>query len=93
MDWIPVPERFVLGYRVFVQNTSLTVFIPWNQQTFAHVGGLQSNTTYIISVSPLHGLTDKETPVENEESIMITTKPELGKQFLGDSRYQTVIKM
>ena len=41
--------------------------------------GLNGNTTYIISVLPLHGLTDEENFAENAESINITTKPELGK--------------
>lgn len=75
VDWNPAPEPFVLGYRVRVRKTSLVV--PWNK-AYAHLTGLNSNTTYILSVLPLHGLTDEEDFAENVNSIKITTKPELG---------------
>ena len=74
--WNPAPEPFILGYRVRVKNTSL--IIPW-KKTYAHLRGLNGNTTYIVSVLPLHGLTDEWNFAENAESINITTKPELGK--------------
>lgn len=76
VDWNPVSEPFIIGYKIFVQNISLLV--PSNE-THAHVGGLNSNTSYILSVLPLHGLTDEENSAKNAESIIITTKPELGK--------------
>ena len=77
VDWDPVPEPFILGYSIRVENSSFAV--PWDT-THAHLSGLHSNTTYIISVSPFHGLTDGDNSVENVENISITTKPELGKQ-------------
>lgn len=76
VDWNPVSEPFILGYRVIVRNVSLLV--SWNE-THAHVGGLLSNTSYILTVLPFHGLTDEKNSAENAESITITTKPDLGK--------------
>lgn len=78
VDWNPVPESFILGYRVLVQNIPLDETLPWNK-TYANIAGLRSNTTYIISVIPVHGLTDKKYPAGNAGSIIITTKKELGK--------------
>lgn len=83
VDWNPVSESFILGYRINVQNVRLSeLIVPWNV-TYAHIEGLRGNTTYTISVLPFHGLTVEEIPGENEESIIITTKPEPGKQLFG----------
>ncbi|PFX34734.1 Protein sidekick-1, partial [Stylophora pistillata] len=76
VDWNPVPEPFILGYKILVQNIPLKELLPWNR-TYAYIGGLLSNTTYIIGVSSFHGLTSEENPIENVESINITTKPAL----------------
>ncbi|XP_078344041.1 uncharacterized protein LOC144629687 [Oculina patagonica] len=56
VDWNLVPELFVLGYKVQVQNTSFSLFVAWNISS-AHVNGLHSNTAYVIEVFPVHGLT------------------------------------
>lgn len=80
VDWNPAPEPFILGYRILVQNIPLNEILSW-RKTYAHVSGLSSNTQYIISVSPVHGLTDEEYPVTNAGSIIVTTKEMEGKQF------------
>lgn len=81
VDWNPVPERFILGYKVLVQKIPLNTTLPWNK-TFAYVARLRSNTKYIISVFPVHGLTDEEHPTEIEASIIVKTKRELGKTIV-----------
>lgn len=64
-----------------MKNFPLNDFIvPWNK-THAYVTGLHGDTTYIISVIPLHGLTVKEIPENNEERIIITTQSEPGTQL------------
>ena len=83
VDWNRNPEPFILGYRVLVHNFSLIKFSSWNE-TYARIGGLRSNTTYSISVLPLHGLTDEENLSEIVGRVIITTKQELGKQFERD---------
>ena len=80
VEWDPVPEPFILGYRVLVKNFYLKQLVPWNQ-TYADVRGLLSNSSYIIGVTPFHGLTSEEYPEEKMESINITTKSEQGEQF------------
>ena len=80
VDWNPVPEPFVLGYRVLVQNIPFNETLPWNK-THATVTGLLSNTKYIIIVLPIHGLTDEEHPEGNAGSIIVTTMREPGKQL------------
>lgn len=80
VEWNVVPEPFILGYRVLVKNIYLKQLVPWNR-TYADVRGLLSNSSYIIGVSPFHGLTNEEYPEEKMESINITTKPEQGEQF------------
>lgn len=77
MDWNPVPEKFIVGYRVLVQHTPLNETLPWNKNS-AIVEGLSSSTRYIISVIPVHGLSDEEHPAENSASIIVTTKREPG---------------
>lgn len=91
VDWNPVPERFILGYRVLVQNTSLNWTLHWNK-TYANIVGLRSSTEYIIRVLPVHGLTDVKHPSGNAASILVTTKREPGKQFLGIRRSPIVPK-
>lgn len=83
VDWNPVPELFILGYKVLVQYIPLTETLPRNK-TYALVAGLQSNTKYTISILPVHGLTEKRHPVfpENAASIIVSTKRELGKNKL-----------
>lgn len=76
VDWNASPEPFILGYRIRFQDNSFVV--PWNK-TYAYLQGLHSNTTYNISVIPLHGLSDEENFADNAESIHIVTKPESGK--------------
>ena len=81
VEWNPVQERFILGYKVLVQNIPLNQTLPWNK-TSALVAGLLSNTKYIISVLPVHGLTLEEHPAGNTASITVTTKCEPGKKNL-----------
>lgn len=80
VDWLPVPERFILGYRILVQNVPLSETVSWNQ-TYVNVTGLSSNTRYVIGVLPVHGLTDEEHPIGNAASIIVTTKREPGKRI------------
>ena len=80
IDWNPVPELFLLGYRVLVQNIPRNETLHWSK-TYANVTGLRGNTTYIITVLPVHGLTDEKHPTGNGGSITVTTKREPGKQF------------
>lgn len=82
VDWNPVPERFILGYRVLVQNNPLNKTLHWNE-TYALVVNLRSNTKFTISVLPVHGLTEKEHPSGNAASITVTTKRGPGKKKLG----------
>ena len=77
VDWNPALEKFIVGYRVFVQNIPFNETLPWNKNS-ARVAGLSSNTRYIISVVPVHGLSDEEHPAENSASIIVTTKREQG---------------
>lgn len=87
VEWNPVQERFILGYKVLVQNFPLNQTLPWNK-TYALVAGLLSNTKYIISVLPVHGLTLEEHSAGNTASITVTTKREPGKKkFEGCSSY------
>lgn len=81
VEWNPVPERFILGYRIFVPNISFNETLPWNK-TSVNVAGLRSNTKYIIKVLPVHGLTDEEHPTGNAASIVVSTEREPGKTFL-----------
>ena len=81
VEWNPVPERFILGYRIFVPNISFNETLPWNK-TSVNVAGLRSNTKYIIKVLPVHGLTDEEHPAGNAASIVVSTEREPGKTFL-----------
>ena len=81
VEWNPVPERFILGYRIFVPNISFNETLPWNK-TSVNVAGLRSNTKYIIKVLPVHGLTDEEYPAGNAASIVVSTEREPGKTFL-----------
>lgn len=81
LDWDPVPERFILGYRVFSLNVSLNETLHWNK-TYVNILGLRSNTKYTMSVLPVHGLTDEEHPTGNAASIIVTTRREPGKTFL-----------
>ena len=80
VDWNPVPESFILGFRVLVKNIPLDETFPWNK-TYADITGLRGSTKYIISVLPVHGLTDKKYFTENTGSIIVTTKQEPGEQF------------
>lgn len=78
VDWNPVQERFILGYKILVQNIPLNETLSWNT-TYADVIGLRSNTRYVISVLPVHGLTDEEHPTGNAAKIIVTTMQEPGK--------------
>lgn len=80
VDWNPVPERFIIGYRVFVQGIPLNETHSW-KKTSALVAGLRSNTMHVITVLPVHGLTDEKQPSGNAASIIVTTKREPGKQL------------
>lgn len=81
VDWNPVPERFILGYKVLVNKLRLNKTLHWNK-TYALIAGLRSNTKYIISILPVHGLTDEEHPTGNAASIIVTTKREPGKRMV-----------
>ena len=78
VEWNPAPELFILGYKVLVQNTSIRQLVAWNISS-AYVEGLHSNTTYVIKVFPVHGLTVEELANENSQGIFVTTKPVQGK--------------
>ena len=78
LDWNAVPERFILGYKVLVQNVPRNETLYWNK-TYAFIKGLWSNTEYIISVFPVHGLTDERHLVGNGATIIVTTLREPGK--------------
>ena len=81
VDWNPVSELFILGYKVLVQNTSFNQFVAWNVSS-AYVKGLHSNTSYVIKVFPVHGLTVEETATRSSQSIIVDTKPVQGKKML-----------
>lgn len=91
VDWNPVPERFILGYRIFVQNTSLNETHSWNK-TYADITGLRSNTEYTISVLPVHGLTDGGHLAASAAKIIVTTMRELGK-FLLDLEFPQCVRI
>lgn len=59
VDWEPVPEPFILGYRVLVKNNSLSKLVAWNK-SFINIDGLHSNSSYVIEVYPVHGLLDEQ---------------------------------
>lgn len=92
VDWNPVPERFLLGYRVLVQNIPFDETLPWNK-TDVNVTGLLNNTKYTISVLPVHGLTDEEYPAGNAASIIVRTKQEPGKTFFKGLQFSQRVKM
>lgn len=92
LDWNPVPERFIIGYRVVVQNIPLIKTLSWNK-TSDIITGLRSNTRYTISVSPVHGLTGEENPVQSSANIMVTTKQEPGKKNLKGLLFWHCIKI
>lgn len=92
LDWNPVPEPFILGYRVLVQSIQFKDTLSWSK-TYVDVAGLSSNTKYIIVVLPFHGLTDEGHPSGNEEKIIVTTKREQGNQFWRLRNSHTVLKI
>lgn len=81
VDWNPVPEGFILGYRILGRSLPLNETLPWNK-TYAIVAGLRSSTRYIINVLPVHGLSDEKYPAGNTASIIVTTMREPGKRYL-----------
>jgi len=78
VEWKPVPELFILGYKVLVQNTSLSQFVAWNVNSIL-MEGLHSNTLYVITVFPVHGLAIKRIPPDSSQSIFVTTEADRGK--------------
>ena len=78
VEWNPVPELFILGYKVLVQNTSFIQFVPWNVNS-ALMKGLHSNTLYVIKVFPIHGLAVEGIPPDSSQSIIVTTEADRGK--------------
>jgi len=91
VDWTPVPEPFILGYRVLVQNTLFSNLVAWNE-SFIRIGGLHSNTTYIIKVYPVHGLKDERSSDATAQNITVTTEPDRGKSILRNSQVNTKFK-
>lgn len=80
MEWNPVPELFILGYKVLVQNTSFSQFVAWNVNSTL-IESLHSNTSYVIKVFPVHGLPVEGIPPESFQSIIVTTKADRGKKL------------
>ena len=78
VEWNPVPELFVLGYKVLVQNTHFSQFVAWNVHSTL-IEGLHSNTPYVIEVFPVHGLSVEGIPPDSSQSIIVTTKADRGK--------------
>ena len=78
VEWNPVPELFILGYKVLVQNTSLSQFVAWNVNSTL-MEGLPSNTPYVITVFPVHGLAIEGIPPDSSQSIIVTTEADRGK--------------
>jgi len=78
VEWNPVPELFILGYKVLVQNTSFSQFVAWNVNSTL-IESLHSNTSYVIKVFPVHGLPVEGIPPESFQSIIVTTKEDRGK--------------
>ena len=92
VDWTLVPELFIFGYRVLVQNTSFNKLVAWNK-SFTDITGLHSNFTYVIKVYPVHGLTDKWSSAASSQNITVTTKTEKGKQFIANNIHQIAITL
>ena len=80
LEWNPVPELFILGYKVRVQNTSLSQFVNSNVNSIL-IEGLLSNTSYVIKVFPVHGLLIEGIPPDSSQSIIVTTKADQGKNY------------
>ena len=73
-----MPELFVLRYKVLVQNTYFSHFVAWNVNSTL-IEGLNSNTSYVIKVFPVHGLSVEGIPPDSSQSIIVTTKADRGK--------------
>ena len=73
-----MPELFVLRYKVLVQNTYFSHFVAWNVNSTL-IEGLHSNTSYVIKVFPVHGLSVEGIPPDSSQSIIVTTKADRGK--------------
>jgi len=84
VEWKPVPELFILGYKVLVPNT-FSQFVPWNVNSTL-MEGLHSNTSYVVTVFPVHGLAIKGIPPDSSQSIIVTTEADQGQNSLIDSR-------
>ena len=78
VEWNPVPEFFILGYNVLVQNTSFSQLVAWNVNSTL-IEGLRSNTPYVVTVFPVHGLAIEGIPPESSQSIIVTTGTDRGK--------------
>ena len=81
VEWNPVPELFILGYKVLVQNTSFSQFVPWNVNSTI-MEGLHSFTPYVITVFPVHGLVIEGVAPHSSQSIVVTTEANPGKSCL-----------
>ena len=78
IEWNPVPELFILGYKVLVQNTSFSQFVPWNVYSTL-MKGLHSNSSYVIKVFPVHGLAVEGILPDSSQSIIVNTDEDRGK--------------
>jgi len=81
IEWKPVPELFILGYKVLVQDTSFSQFVVWNVNSLL-IEGLLSNTPYVITVFPVHGLVIEGVGPHSSQSIVVTTGANPGKNCL-----------
>ena len=81
VEWNPVPELFILGYKVLVQNTSFSKFVAWNVNSTL-IEGLHSNTPYFITVFPVHGLAVEGIHPDSSQSIIVTTEADRGEKLL-----------
>ena len=78
VEWNPVPELFVLRYKILVQNTYFSHFVAWNVNSTL-IEDLHSNTSYVIKVFPVHGLSVEGIHQDSSQSIIVTTKADRGK--------------
>lgn len=81
VDWEPVPEPFILGYRVLVKNNSFSKLVAWNK-SFITIDGFHSNSSYVIKIYPVHGLLDEHTiDPASVQSITVMTEIDRGQSI------------
>ena len=76
-----MPELFILGYRVIVGNNLIDRMVDWKLNQ-ADIYGLESGTTYVIRVFPVHGLTNERVSLAQSANVVVTTKPAHGNEIV-----------